>query len=330
MASGSTDGTIKLWDLKAQPAQEELEGRGAVRSWSGMQRPPLAFSPDGSQVWTVSTNGNAILIWQAASGALHRRVPLDHGSPPRSLIEFAISPRDGTCAVACVETNLNRHFVELWNIPEERRISAFPGRIPLCFAADGAWLASGGIEARTLQVTNLIDGRSWTIRFDATQDLVDAILFSPDGRLLAAACEGELVLYDTSRGGHLSTLTRWTNATPINALALAPDGKTLAVGRFSPRVELWDVGRRVLIAELPGHLAQVTSLAISPDGKTLATGRQNGTLQLWSLELREELLHLQAHPSGIYSLAFSPDGSVLASGGAESTVRLWRASSRQP
>ena len=339
MASGSTDGTIKLWDLKAQQTQDELAGRGAVRSWSGMQRPPLAFSPGGSQVWTVSTNGNTILIWQTASGAPQRRVQLDHGSPLRSLVELAVSPRDGTCAVvwelsviSATETNRDRHFVELWNITEERRISAFPGRVPLCFSTNGAWLASGGIDTRTLQVTNLIDGRGWTHRLDGTQDLVDAVVFSPDGRLLAAGCEGELILLEVNSGRHLSTLTRWTNATPINALAFAPDGKTLVVGRFSPRVELWDLGGRKLIAELPGHLAQVMGLAISPDGKTLASGDQNGALKLWSLERREELLHFRAHMDGVCALAFSPDGSVLASGGGgqENVVRLWRASPRQP
>jgi WD40 repeat protein len=161
---------------------------------------------------------------------------------------------------------------------------------------------------------------------------VDAVVFSPDGRLLAAGCEGELVLLEVNSGRHLSTLTRWTNATPINALAFAPDGKTLVVGRFSPRVELWDLGRRKLISELPGHLAQVMGLAISPDGKTLATGDQNGALKFWSLERREELLHFQAHMDGVCALAFSPDGSVLASGGGgqENVVRLWRASPRQP
>ncbi|MHC1765343.1 MAG: WD40 repeat domain-containing protein [Verrucomicrobiia bacterium] len=161
---------------------------------------------------------------------------------------------------------------------------------------------------------------------------MDAVVFSPDGHLLAACCEGELVLLEARSGRHLSTLTRWTHAAPINALALAPDGNTLVVGRFFPQIELWDLRRRRLIAELPGHLAQVMSLAISPDGKTLASGDQSGALRFWSLERREELLHLQAHRLGINSLVFSPDleKSVLASGGEENIVRLWRAASRQP
>jgi WD40 repeat protein len=158
---------------------------------------------------------------------------------------------------------------------------------------------------------------------------LDAVVVSPDGRLLAAACEGELVLHEVANGRIWTTLTRSGESYEINALAFAPDGRTLVVGRFNPQVELWDVAGRRLSAHLPGHLARVMGLAISPDGKTLASGDQNGTLKLWSLERREELLHLQAHPAIVSSLAFSPDCGVLASGASEG-VRLWRASPRLP
>lgn len=346
LASASFDGTVRLWDLMQNlGTQDKLEGKGMVgRNWeTGMAlRTPLAFSPDGSRLFTISTNEDAVLIWHAASGKLQRRWPLNRHTSTFSAdaaqeespshAGLAVAPCKGILAVACEFSPASTgepNRVELWDLAEDRRTGSFPGRIPLCFSPDGEWLATGGIEPRTLQVTNLSDGRGWSARIEGAQLRLDAIVFSSDNRLLAVACEGELVLRETTSGRTWATLTRSGASFEINALAFSPDGETLAVGRFSPLIELWNVPARKLTAQLPGHLARVMSLAVSPDGKTLASGDQNGTLKLWSLEQREELLHLQAHPALVSSLAFSPDGTVLASGGPDG-VRLWRADSRQP
>jgi len=115
-----------------------------------------------------------------------------------------------------------RRAMEHCRKPTDRRLSRSGSPVLL---ARRSVAGHGGIEPRTLQVTNLIDGRGWGTRLDGTQLRVDAVVFSPDGRLLAAACEGELVLYEATSGRTWATLTRSRDSFEINALAFAPDGR---------------------------------------------------------------------------------------------------------
>lgn len=81
---------------------------------------------------------------------------------------------------------------------------------------------------------------------------------------------------------------------PSRALALSPDGKTLAivdhiyfmpqVGSDNPRyqVRLWDMESGKQKSKLIGHSHQVYCVAFSPDGKTVATGSAAAELKTFA------------------------------------------------
>src|SRR4051812_14196472 len=71
------------------------------------------------------------------------------------------------------------------------------------------------------------------------------------------------------------------------AIAISPDGKTLASG-YGHAVRLWDVSTRRQVGELLGHKNTVGWLAFAPDGKTLASTDQLETVKLWDLAARKE------------------------------------------
>ncbi|HSA46438.1 MAG TPA: serine/threonine-protein kinase [Candidatus Competibacteraceae bacterium] len=156
-----------------------------------------------------------------------------------------------------------------------------------------------------------------------------SVAFSPDGRLLASACDGysdkTVRLWQVEDRQCVATLQGHTNN--VTAVAFSPDGRLLASGIWDLR--LWRVKDRQCVATLQGHTRGVSAVVFSPDGRLLASGSYDETVRLWRVEDRQCVATLQGHTTLVTAVAFSPDGRLLASGSWDKTVRLWRVEDRQ-
>ncbi|SMC94737.1 FOG: WD40 repeat [Lentzea albidocapillata] len=134
-----------------------------------------------------------------------------------------------------------------------------------------------------------------------------------------------------TRDGLLSTLPLSVvrQDDEILAVALSPDGQTMATGSDDSTARLWNVTdpRKPLeIATLSGHTEPIYTVAFSPDGGTLATAGFDRGVQLWNItDLRNpvQIAVLTGHTENVHAVEFSPDGRTLASAGWDRAVRLW-------
>ena len=116
----------------------------------------------------------------------------------------------------------------------------------------------------------------------------------------------------------------------MEAVAITPDGRTLASGSWDRSVCLYDLVQGQLIRKLTSSLGCVKTLTFSPDCELLATAGSDSIVRLWSRLCNWQLVRtLRGHQNMVFTLRFSPDGRLLASGGGDSAGRLWEVAGGQ-
>jgi WD40 repeat protein len=121
-------------------------------------------------------------------------------------------------------------------------------------------------------------------------------------------------LWQLTRGSALATLTNRPGSQGYS-VGFSPDGKSLAVGWWDGRVDLWDVPSRRLVRALTDRERPHTGrVAFSPVRNLLAATSEHMMVTLYDLDSGRESVLWRAPDQGEWSvrdLAFSQDGSRL-------------------
>ncbi|MFE6844007.1 trypsin-like peptidase domain-containing protein [Streptomyces sp. NPDC057686] len=304
LATGSTDRTVRLWDVDTGTSRPPLSGHGgAVRA--------VAFSPDGRTLATGSGD-RTVRLWDAKTGEF-RTTLSGHTGAVRS-VAFG---RDGVLASGGEDGT-----VRLWDVDAGRAhtLSGHTRAVEsVAFGPDGRTLASGSLDG----TVRLWDVEAGTSRppLAGHGDSVWSVAFSPDGRTLATGNSDRTVrLWDVHAGTSRPPLLGHGDG--VWAVAFGRDG-TLASGGDDKTVRLWDTDTDMARPPLSGHTGAVRSVAVSPDGRTLASGSDDRTVRLWDGRTGRFRRTLRGLGGPVRAVAFGPDGRTLASGGDDRTVRLW-------
>lgn len=337
LASGSSDGTIRFWDLK--------DGEELVTFTSGHTESvkSVAFSEDGTKLTTVAFNG-VVDVWSLKTK--HELVAFTDGHCDSTAgaalsSDASFFARRGSKGFIAFRTHdLGKTTfqgstpLQLWKIATGEEILGrwqYVGYTnSLIFSPDNNILVAS-ISNRSGSIIGWHrDTGAQLFRFSTGAPHSVKLTFSPNGQLLA------------TNGIHVKThvwdITTPRELTPPNmekhsALAFSPDNTILALA-LGKEIVLWNITSTGIQEQgriIHNNLGFSKQLIFSPDGKILLNtqmqlfgdGQGMGfVIKLWDTN-GNYLQTLSGHTNNITDLVFSPDGKTLASSSGDGTVLLW-------
>ena len=243
---------LVLWNIESGQIVRKLERPQSKEvAWTD-----FAFSPNGKLLATTQGEGKhlktKVRLWDVQTGKLVRTLS------DIAADQIVFSPDGKTLAGAAI------NYIRVWDVATGKLVHSFyhPGITSLAFSHDGAMLSGisdksngfGGVvtlwNAHSGQQLHQIQTEWYTPK---------SLIFAPDDKKLIVGGgtypmadakmsesrnSGYIAFYDV-KSGKLQSFLDTRNQSLVTALALAPDGKTLATGEsgisFEDGVKLWNL-----------------------------------------------------------------------------------------
>ncbi len=269
VSTGDDDDRIILWDAATGNEIRTLRGQAGKDSYG------VAFAPAGDRLATWSGR-DGLVIWEPATGTELARVPPGKPRKKARMIPYEQSvvfhPDGKHVAVICAEQGQDNVV-----------------RTPiLLFAADGSLVRE--FDTGPDEPPAPDDGPDGKPHSDQPRPDADThytrLWFMPDGETLVAGGFQTTSYFEVTSG-------TWIRATSDGGtIALAPDGKTLAVadpegvlrlGRGADDIRFFDTATGKQGPGLHGHGTHVTALHVSAAGRRLVTAGEDRTAYVWDL-----------------------------------------------
>jgi WD40 repeat protein len=166
--------------------------------------------------------------------------------------------------------------------------------------------------------TALAGHRSW----------VRGLAFLPrEGKLLSGDYTGKLLVWPCADQSPQPEHTVDAHQGWLRAIAVSPDGQTIATCGNDRLVKIWSARDLTLLYTLAGHDQHVYNVAFHPGGMHVVSADLRGMVRVWSLESGAQVRSMdcsilfrydptfRADHGGIRSMTFNRQGSLLACAG---------------
>jgi serine/threonine protein kinase len=155
------------------------------------------------------------------------------------------------------------------------------------------------------------------------QDEIIALAFLHGGDALASLSgEGELRLWDTITGLPLHKLGAAKQI--VGAIDGSADGQIL-VWSIGDKAFIYDIEKKIVIAQLPQHDGNIRHISYSPKGDLLATVTGSRMLYVWDTSTWKSVYKKGDMKGDINAVEFSKNGRLLALSDSNGEIKIFSA-----
>jgi len=279
LASGSPDGTVRLWDISTGLLLKVLQEENSVDQ--------VAFDPDGRFVADATSysyhfiNKGSVSLWSTDTWTKYLSF---------AGTEFALFPKENAIAVASQGDWKN-------------------------VLSNGLWTTESAPEITMYSLTT--DKAIWSFQPPSTNVLrYLSLAADPAGRFLAAGDNvGNVGVWNSLDGKRIGTLKGFQGS--VNSLVFSPSGRYLAGAGEDETIRLWDIGTLHPVRTIDVNDGDpLYNISFCGSDDLIVSAARNWvtvkrTLKFWNVKTGDEVLDNTAPPPA--------NASILPGSGVQST-----------
>jgi serine/threonine-protein kinase len=320
LATGSLDGTTRVWDVQTLLGRAELPRDGPVEA--------VAVSAD-DKVLASGGRDFAVRLYDLPSARERDTTRLAYASWIKAA---ALSP-DRTL-LATLE-NQPDHGVRLWEAGTVKEKAWLKGHnkpvLALSFSRDNQVLATASLDKAVSfwDVAKPVEPKSLLY-----PQAIAAVAFAPEGRIVATGTETGIVkILDIAATPPKELANLAGHTKKVVALDWYRDGKKLVSASDDGMVRVWDVVKGKELNVVTANQGPVKAVAVSPKGKFIVSAGEDGTVKVWDptaakgtetpVHTWKNPLTVMGKPAPYRTVAFTTDGKTLAVGCERGSLTLY-------
>jgi WD40 repeat protein len=358
LASGSDDGTVRIWQMASAKQIAKLDYAAAVTAVAVRPDGQVVASAGGDRVLAKTTAGERIAEIRGSLTADQRVAELNDAMVIAGQHVATTAARAATAAQEVKDRQEALKKADDAQKTSEKALADFTAKKKTAADAFGAATKSAQAKLKDAALKKQADdaGKALAALEQAHMNAANAAKSAARGQEAAkqARAAAEEKLKDQQK---LKKETEEVNAAavaalsaakadaakrhrPVRSIAFSADGTVLAVAGDDPEIQLYDAHSGRPLEALSGHSTGVTQMTFAK-GSTLLSAGADKKLITWETNPRwtflgrigpkpDAPLELAASPivGRVLCLAFNHDGTSLATGGGEPSrngeLKTWK------
>ena len=322
IATGAFDRTTRLWDPATQVDPREIVLQPHEDGGDYLQL-DFHLASDAQSFATLSQERKEVELFDLAKGS-GSRFSVHGGASGQSGIPTEINVFGHPAMILLGRSNGR---LEIWDPRIEELVASWEVSSEavrkIAISADGKRAALRTDSA--FEIWDL-EKRVLNQHLASSDEITSAIVFSPDGLLVAAGGRDQKVIVWDLDSGERSRELQIDLPDGVQSVAFSPDGASLAAGSADTNIiKVWRTDTWESQGELEGHIQGIPSIVFSPDGHTIASASADRSVTLWHLQTQQELLTL-LFEGPVRKVEFTPDERYLIVSSldlAGPMIRVW-------